>query len=51
MMFINIPRLTQIREQKRKDEELERFFRELVGKMNEELDEVRAAIIKEEKKK
>lgn len=49
-MYINIPRLTEIREQKRKDEELERFFRELVGKVNEELDEVRAAI-KEEKKK
>ena len=49
-MYINIPRLTEIREQKSKDEELERFFRELVSKMNEELDEVRAAI-KEEKKK
>lgn len=49
-MFINIPRLTEIREQRKKDEELERFFRELVGKVNEELDEVRADI-KEEKKK
>lgn len=36
-MFINIPEFGKIEDPKRRGEELERFLRELVAKVNEEL--------------
>ncbi len=47
-MFINIPRFREITDPARRSEELERFLRELVGKIDEELDEVRQ--MKEDKR-
>lgn len=47
-MFINIPRFAEIPDARRRCEELERFLRELVGKIDEELDEVRR--LKEDKR-